>query len=295
VKKKSVVVRLNGGLGNQMFQYAFGRALSEKRKLPLVLNCYGLKSKLPGVTQRPYALDSFLLTDFVAVSYEPYSLKLNRFARFVPALASMLSVRFEKVSSYDVDAINDTNRIFEGYWQSYRYFGEIKHIILDEFQFRGEFCNSFIHYKSEINKGPSVMLHVRRGDYITMASASLYHGVLGVDYYKLAVAEVLEREPQARFFVFSDDIDWCSKKMDFLPVNTLYIQPDTCRSDVQELILMSLCQYHIIANSSFSWWAAWLSDSNQYGNVGMIYAPKAWFVKQNIDQSSRFPSHWTVL
>jgi hypothetical protein len=296
MKKIPVVIRLNGGLGNQMFQYAFGRAIAEIRKAPLILNCYGFKYKISGVTQRTYALDSFTLADSVMVSYEPYNFNLNRFARFVPFMDRMLSVCFEKNISYDTKAYNDMHSsVFVGYWQSYRYFESVSEILLKDFNFRGKFCSSFIDYEKDIKLNQSVMLHVRRGDYVSLASASSYHGVLNIDYYKLAASEVLSREPKACFFVFSNDIDWCRQTLKFLPENTRYIEPDPCRCDVQELILMSLCKYQIIANSSFSWWSAWLSNSNQNKYEAKIIAPNSWFVNQKIENFNRFPSYWIIL
>lgn len=279
-----------------MFQYAFGRALAKRRKAFLVLNRYSLLSQPLGVTPRSYALGSFALNDSIVISDEPYSVLLNRFAKRVPLLDRLLSVRFERNLSFDSDALNDSQSlIFEGYWQSYRYFEEINEILSKEFRFRGPYSASFLRYANEMKAKPSVMLHVRRGDYVSTAAAFSHHGVLNLSYYKSAVTKVLRQEPQARFFVFSDDIGWCRQALNFLPADTRYIEPDDGRCDVQELILMSLCRHHIIANSSFSWWAAWLAHSNQNKNTGMTFAPIAWFANQHVDKHSRFPAHWIVL
>lgn len=296
MKNIPVVIRLSGGLGNQMFQYAFGRVIAEKRMSPLILNCFSFKNKSSRLTQRDYALDYFSLSDSVTVSYEPYSLNLNRFAKFTPLVSKLLSVRFEKNTSYDFDIINDMySRTFEGYWQSHRYFENISHILLQDFKFRGEFCSSFIRYEKEINSRQSVMLHVRRGDYVSLPTASSYHGVLNTDYYRLAASEILSRKPKACFFVFSDDIDWCRQTLKFLPDDTRYIESDPCRCDIQELILMSLCKYHIIANSSFSWWSAWIASASKKNYEGVTFAPKNWFVDRQVDKNSQFPSHWILL
>lgn len=291
-----ICIRLSGGLGNQMYQYAFGRALSEVRQSPLVLNCHGLNNKLDGVTPRSYSLGSFFLNDSVRVSDSRYSFLLNRLAKHIPLVDRLLSVRFEKNLSYDPSVLIDSHSyIFDGYWQSHRYFQHISEVLCKEFQFRGQFSDSFLQYKRDIYSGPSVMLHVRRGDYISLSAAASHHGVLELSYYKFAVDKVLNQDPHARFFVFSDDIGWCRQSLSFLPIDTRFIEPDAERCDVQELILMSLCRHQIIANSSFSWWSAWLANANQREYSGMTFAPKAWFAHRYVDQNSRFPENWNVL
>lgn len=294
-----VSVRLSGGLGNQMFQYAFGRALAEARQAPLLLARHGFNYRAKGETPRSYALDAFVLNPSVTVSDAPYSFLLNRIARKVPALQGLLGVHHERNTSYDASAMTDAGaHAFDGYWQSYRYFEGLAPALRAEFSIRGPLSASFLQHEADMADtaaGPSVMLHVRRGDYVSLAAASAHHGALGLAYYQAAVAKVLAQMPDARFFVFSDDIDWCRQALDFLPAGTRFVAPDRDRTDAQEMILMSRCQHHIIANSSFSWWAAWLANPRADGSGRLTFAPAAWFASQAVDPSSRFPSHWTVL
>jgi len=297
-----ICIRLSGGLGNQMFQYAFGRALAESRKVPLVLSTHGFNYCVKGETTRTYALDAFMLNPSVMVSDKPYFILLNRIARKLPALQAILGLRSERNAAYDDSAMKDTGAsTFDGYWQSYRYFDNMAEALRAEFSIRGPLSTSFLKYESDIINtagGPSVMLHVRRGDYVSLAAASAHHGALGLDYYKAAVGRLLAEVPDARFFVFSDDMDWCTQALSFLPVGTCFVAPDVDRTDAQDMILMSRCRHHIIANSSFSWWAAWLANPRAPVGGGarrLTFAPSTWFTKLAVDLSSRFPAHWIVL
>ncbi len=298
----SVRVRLSGGLGNQMFQYAFGRALAQARQARLVLERHGFQYRAKGETPRSYALDAFVLSPAVMLSDQPYSFLLNRLARKLPALQTLIGVHHERNPSFDASAMTDTSaQVFDGYWQSYRYFDAMAEVLRDEFTIRGPLSASFLQHAADMadpNAGDSVMLHVRRGDYVSLAAAAAHHGALGMAYYQNAVTALTARVANARFFVFSDDIDWCRQSLDFLPSGTRFVSPDRDRSDAQEMILMSRCRHHIIANSSFSWWAAWLANpraSSSDGSPRLTVAPQSWFANQQVDPAARFPAHWMVL
>lgn len=132
----------------------------------------------------------------------------------------------------------------------------------------------------------SVSVHVRRGDYVTLASASAYHGLCTLDYYHRAIRHVAERVANPTLFVFSDDPEWTKANL-HSPFPTHYVDHNPAGKAFQDLRLMSLCRHHILANSSFSWWGAWLSRSNG----GLVIAPERWYAV-NRPTPDLIPARW---
>lgn len=290
-----VIVRLSGGLGNQMFQYAFGRAVAAARGTGLVLSTFPLGLRSPDVTPRRYALDVFELASDVAVSSQGYSVTLNRAAKRLPTLARLMGEHHEQSPDFYPGALTAPATTFEGYWQSHRYFEPVGERLLRDFTLKGAPGASFCALLAQVSQPGAVMVHVRRGDYVSLAAASGHHGALGPEYYRDAVAQVVSRVPSARCFVFSDDIAWCRGALYFLPADTHFVEPDGARTDAQDLILMSACTHAIIANSSFSWWGAWLGDRRHTGAPRLVCAPLRWFAGGSANAASRFPKSWTAL
>jgi hypothetical protein len=141
---------------------------------------------------------------------------------------------------------------------------------------------------------PSVAVHVRRGDYVTLPSAANFHGVLPIDYYAQAMKSVHLTEPQSHFFVFSDDLGWCQEHLP-RTLQMTFVDHNAGVDAWQDLNLMSHCRHHVIANSSFSWWGAWLADQ-RWGVTGRrVIAPKRWFVGQQQVSQDRYPEHWEAI
>lgn len=232
-----ITVKLKGGLGNQMFQYAFGRKLSLKHRVLLRLDKSllerGIKQMIIGTTPREYELGEFDI----------------------------------KAELTDGKGKN----CFEGFWQSEKYFKDIRRVLLKDFTLKKE-TDSFLKYKRLIAKTNSVSIHIRRGDYLKRAVTRKYHGVLNLDYYRRAMELIVKRVKNPRFFVFSDD-----------PT----ISDFSGLTNSEELILMSFCKHNIIANSSFSWWGAWLNKNPSK----VIIAPKRWFRKERTE-SGIVPQGW---
>ena len=140
-----------------------------------------------------------------------------------------------------------------------------------------------------------VSLHVRRGDYASNPKTTSTHGLCSLDYYRAAVTHVASKVENPEFFIFSDDIDWvrANLQLDFPHHFVAHNQGATSYNDMR---LMSLCSHHVIANSSFSWWAAWLSGIDK-GNGGAVIAPRQWFAGAagRVGAANRFPSHWELL
>ena len=291
-----VVIRLDGGLGNQMFQYAFGIAKANRYKSELYLDTSIFDKVHTGITSRKYALDSFNIKAKFSCGYIYSNQLLHALFRRSSFVARVFKARFESVNDFEPSIFNDDFSLyFSGYWQSYKYFKGYESVIFSDFHPINELSAFSKELLCELSCDGSIMVHVRRGDYVSLASASSFHGVLSVDFYKKAIASCLLNIPNAHFYVFSDDIAWCQGAKIIDASNVTYVENDGQRDDWEDLWLMSFCRHHIIANSSFSWWSAWLADQ-RYGCVGRhVFAPKNWFIAKPVNFSDRFPLHWNVI
>lgn len=289
-----IVVQLQGGLGNQMFQYAFGRSLSLSMNVPLKLDLSFLQNKSGSHTKRDYELDVFMLNVAIASDAE-----LKRFARIhnnkllrkihhrIPLTKynRYIEPRFSFIPHLETQVKDDTLLI--GFWQSEKYFLEHEDMIRKDFTFRAPFDAKNAQWEKLIRESDAISLHVRRGDYITNAAASSYHGTSDISYYRKAFDRIAGGLENAKLFIFSDDPDWVREHIRF-DVETHVIDNNTGKSSFHDMHLMSLCRHHIIANSSFSWWGAWLNSSKDK----IVVAPERWFAKGDIDTRDLIPASW---
>ncbi len=288
-----IVVRMSGGLGNQMFQYAFGRSLSLDLGRPLVLDTAYLKKR----QDRPFALGKYNLIERVTISEtgnlavlsKIKAIKRIRKWGYMEDLLNWGVLMESFPPSYqvpDIQALSVLKNIhIEGCWQSERYFSHFREVILEDFKLK-VVSPVFSDWSEKIrNFGPrSVSLHIRRGDYLSDPAANKCHGVLPVAYYGHAVQMIKKNCESPGFFVFTDDVEWARKNLEFMG-KVFYVTGSGC-SDPEEIGLMSLCSHHIIANSSFSWWGAWLNS-----NPGkMVIAPEKWF--QSMSSDDIVPNRW---
>lgn len=171
------------------------------------------------------------------------------------------------------------------YYQNEKYFIDIADEIKKEFVLKNDFSAKAKEYLQRIENSNSVSLHIRRGDYVANKKINAYHGVCGLDYYNEAMKIIKEKINNPIFFVFSDDIHWAEENLkgtEFVFVSCPEIE------DVEELILMSKCKHNIIANSSFSWWGAWLNKNPEK----IVIAPKRWFNDKKAEQINIAPANW---
>jgi hypothetical protein len=176
-----------------------------------------------------------------------------------------------------------------GYWQSEKYFSEFSQQIRRDFSFCKPLSSDNEEFANEINHINAVSLHVRRGDFVNNPTTLATHGLCSLDYYRAAVQYISYRVNQPHFFIFSDDIAWTKENLEIVfPCH--YVDHNQGAESHNDMRLMSLCQHHIIANSSFSWWGAWLNPSKEK----IVIAPKRWFAKQ-IDTRDLLPPSWVVL
>lgn len=286
-----VIVKITGGLGNQLFQYATGKALAKKLSCELALDL----SFYPTQTLRKYELDKFNIKARIAETKE-ISLAgggndvVSRLMRKF-GLTSVIFPQYikERESIKYVEKIDQckSGAFLDGYWQNPRYFSQIKVELVQEFTPKTSLSAPALIWKERIAQSSTpVSLHVRRGDYIDNAHTNSVHGTCGLDYYRAAVNKVLDTAENPTFYVFSDDIDWCKENLGSLG-EVVYI--DDTQSAIDDLMLMSFCHHHIIANSTFSWWAAWL------GNDGLTIAPQNWFSDLSRNNTSIYDSAWFLI
>jgi hypothetical protein len=290
-----IAVRLEGGLGNQMYQYAAARALAQRHQTGVLIDAAALLRPRGNVTRRVFELAHFKHTAILMSDSE--SRRLSWFHR-VPLMSHWVSqwhMIAEQGAGYQpaFAKLPDQSYLL-GYWQSYRYFADVAAHVAAEFEpLEALSCESQA-VADRIAGTSSVAVHVRRGDYVTLPSAANFHGVLPLDYYAKAMERVQLAEPQAHCFVFSDDLAWCKAHLPGAMPMT-FVGHNAGSDAWQDLNLMSKCRHHVIANSSFSWWGAWLADQ-RWGVTGRrVIAPKRWFAGQQQVSPDRCPEHWETI
>ncbi len=294
--KTMIISKIIGGLGNQMFQYAAGRALSLKRGQPLRLDVAGFVGY--GLHHGFELQRVFDCQPVIADESDVRSILAWQFSSGIRRLVARQSLSVFRRKSYIVEPhfhywpeINDVpqNCYLDGYWQSDKYFQGVSSVIRKDFTFKSPLADRNAEIAEHISQLNSVSLHIRRGDYATDPNTNATHGLCSLDYYREAVQYVADRIKQPYIFVFSDDIVWVKDnlKMD-LPCQ--YIDHNHGTESYNDMRLMSMCRHHIIANSSFSWWGAWLNPSKEK----IVVAPQKWFVNNN-NVRDLFPRGWVTL
>jgi len=294
-----ICVLLNGGLGNQMFQYAFGRALSNKLHTELFFDTSSLLNNNSEITIRSLELGIFDLRIQIACDKEIKQLKplLYRIFNFIYYKLGFKGIQtskyfIEKKNSYN-ESINKISRdcYLNGYWQSYRYFQNVDSIIRQEFKFPLISENGNNETITKIQKCNSISLHIRRTDYVNNKNHDI-HGTCSIEYYKRAAEYIAKRVSDPVFFIFSDDIDWARTNLN-LNYPCEFISGNIGDKSYIDMQLMSLCKHNIIANSSFSWWGAWLNSNPNK----IVIAPKRWFKDENLNKQTfdLIPKVWIRL
>jgi len=274
-----IISEIYYGLGNQMFQYACGRAIAYRLGAQLYL--------------RPSRFDignrTFMLDVFPNVHYSVYRKKQPIYIRIN-----------EPEYSYWPDIENIKSPIhfpvhLSGYWQNEKYFSNISSVIRQDFIFPEFDCSEAKNIAKKITEAScSVSIHIRRGDYVENPKVNSVHGLCSPDYYEKALQIIIgkyEEKIIPELYLFSDDPDWVKNNFNThgLPFVVVDIQEHK-HAPYHDMHLMSLCQHHIIANSSFSWWGAWLSSMN-----GIVIAPKRWFAEDTMKHYNPSPASWITI
>lgn len=256
-----IIVRIIGGLGNQMFQYAYAKSLQEK----------GYRVKIDTSKFKRYKLHGGYQLDKFNIDLE----QSTPLSNFLSSLGLRKSIR-EKSLLFDKKFLNlPRNEYVKGYFQTEKYFEDIRAILQEQFSLNQPLSKTTLNYSKQIESfDNSCSLHVRRGDFIKNKKANKVHGTCDVNYYNRAIDFIKSQYKEVHFFVFSDDINWCKQSLNI--ENVTFIEHDVIPHE--DLHLMSLCKFNITANSSFSWWGAWLNQRKKK----VVISPKKWFVdKEN--------------
>ena len=268
---KSVVVTLLGGLGNQMFQYAMGRALSIRLALPLVLDISMLRFRTNAYTPRDYELGCFRLSGQRLRDTPVWFFRArNTVGRWLVS-QGIDSTRFitEQSLQFDPEMLQVNGPChLQGHWLCERYFESIAAQLREDFAFLPAPPARSLEYESQIRGVKSVGAHFRRGDFTDRP----FPGQCSEDYYRSALEMVASRlGGDLELFVFSDDIDWCRQNVRH-PLPTTFVDLRGIAPPFEELRLMSACRAFVMANSTFSWWAGWLNPRPDK----VVIAPRHW-------------------
>jgi hypothetical protein len=297
-----VITRITGGLGNQMFQYAAGRAASLRNQTEFMLDTafYDVAfskqiheqqaaiNLFPRIKAMSLAsVDREFLADMRVESNGFIMRSYNRIGQLFGFKPIYKHIEEKNLLSYQPSFHTENAVILYlgSDWQNEKYFAEYKAVIKNDFTFPGldDSINSSI--LGDIQQTNSVSVHVRRGDYLSSAT----HQPTSADYYKNAVEMMTKKVSNPTYFIFSDDINWCKENLN-LPM-AQYISHNTGVRSYIDMQLMSYCKHNIIANSSFSWWGAWLNNNSDK----VIIAPEIWLQKFDIKSKELIPNDWITI
>lgn len=276
-----IIVRLMGGHSNQMFQYATGRSLAKAHNTTLCLDMSWFDNMEGVKTPRHYELGQYQIVETIykRTLIDRVKAKTGGFTHYL-----------EKTADYDPNLRNlEGNILLEGYFQTEKYFLDIRDILLQEFTLKSKpsSVNQKLLDRIKADKN-ATSLHVRRGDYVSNAETKSVHGVKETDYYRAALKELKKGVSKPSIYVISNDPAWCKNNLQLgVPMHVVDTNDDQSGGG-EDMRLMRACKHNIMANSSFSWWGAWL---NQNPNK-VVITPKKWFNDTSISTADLIPESW---
>lgn len=293
-----ILTKILGGLGNQMFQYAMGRNLSILHKTEMKFETLGLEAGED--VRSEFCLDVFNLPE-ISFATKKEKLKFERQTLYrstllnhiVNVFNSRVMIREQGHFPFNKAFVTKSkkNTYIRGLWQSERYFIDNEVIIRKDFSFKKPLEGKNLELSNVLKSSDnSISIHVRRGDYVNNAHFSEKIGTCDMDYYIKAIAYMGEHIDQPQYFVFSDDIEWAKENLP-LNTNSIFVDHNTLSNSYIDMQLMSLCKHHIIANSTFSWWGAWLNNNKDK----IVIAPEKWFAGWDYDTKDLIPKKWIKL
>ena len=281
-----IITKIIGGLGNQMFQYAAGKTLAHLNNTFLKLDV----SAFDDYKLRNFDLLNFQTNIEFATKQEIDSLlPAHNFEKAFQYLSPLKKRSYyrEKEFHFDTKVLSLGQNVYlKGYFQSEKYFLPASNIIRDDFTFKNEITKSLEETSSSLRNTNSVSIHIRRGDFSENKETEEYHGTLSIDYYHPAIELIKSKVSNPIFYFFSDDINWAKENLS-IP-NATIVTGNLTKTHIEDLYLMSQCRHNIIANSSFSWWGAWLNNNPDK----IVIAPEKWFTKGPKDTQDLIPEKW---
>ncbi len=285
-----ITMKIHGGLGNQLFQYALGRNLSLQNNTELRLDSsFYQEQDLRICLLKYFNITENFIDDTTVTKIKKISKKytcawfLNKLNKKILYLKENPKKYFQ-IDNKIIKLNAKKNNYLDGYWQNENYFMAIQDVIRKEFTLKPEYKIDDNPIYKKIQDSQSISLHIRRTDYLS--KENLYHN-LSLSYYQKAIDLMCEKIKNPEFFIFSDDIEWAKENIK-IKFPTYYVSAEAKLTDYQELICMSKCKYNIIANSSFSWWAAWLNDYPEK----IVLAPHKWFNTNQYNTDEILPKNW---
>jgi len=296
-----IVVKLFGGLGNQLFQYAFGKKLSLKTNQKLYLEMeYGFKNDPYG---RIYNLSPFniqenlIKNDPISIDLENLKIKKNHWqGKIKNYLLGLKRSHWQSITEKNLEyddsiEVKSKHAYLDGYWQSEKYFNDVRDEIIQDIQLKAPLQNENALISKKMLEVVSVSLHIRRMHGVELPGQHHHkiHGGLDLDYYQRAIEMIAAKHSNLELFVFSDDIEWAKENFkSHFPIEFMSQNDDA--HNYLDLILMSHCKHQIIANSTFSWWGAWLNQNPEK----VVIAPKMWFFDQEMNAQTKdlIPKDW---
>ena len=288
-----IVSRIEGGLGNQMFQYAYGLFLARKHNVPLVLDITSYAAK----PANGFLLDRFQIDAQFAGPQEwrqfPYKYLDSQFRNWHSwlGLAQGLHLVKEKPFGFHAKHLHAPNQSYVvGYWQSERYFPNLRDQLLKQFRPHVPLSDDTLRLCEYMRNENSIAIHVRRGDYLSNPVNVKLYRELGADYYRSCINDWAAHHRQARVYIFSNDMAWCKANLD-LKLPATFVEHTTGQTAYEDLWMISQAACCVIANSTFSWWGAWLNQRPDK----TIYAPRFWFHPHTLDDTHLNCDHWTTV
>jgi hypothetical protein len=293
-----IISRLNGGLGNQLFQYAMGRRTAHGTGLPLKLDI----EKFKDCGLRNYRLDHFNINASIATREDKLRLHILRRKDPIALLNAILDkfrpihrqrVIREPTFRFNPKLLNIAGPTYlDGDWQSPRYFEDIGSILRQEITLKTPLGKKDQSVEKEILAAPdSVSVHIRRGDLVSDPKTNQMHGTIGLDYYSESLRQMNEKLSSPIFFLFSDEPAWAIENLPAVNLDIRHIGHNGPDKDYADLHLMSQCRHHVLANSTFSWWAAWLAKDPDK----IVIYPRSWFRAGHHDPVDIFLSSWNSI
>ena len=298
--KNMIIIKLKGGIGNQMFQYAFGRRIALENDIKLKFDITNFKDDR--VYRYKYNLGCFNIFEKIATEKDLRKSRIftskSYFGKFIRLLYRIKPyynryiINEKKFFLYDQKVmIKKKNLYYNGYWQNEKYFKNIEDVIRQEFSFKKNTLNQDnLKISEKIINTNSVAVHIRNygNTYDEKASKRdvKNFGIMPISYYQNALKYLVDKINNFTIFIFSDDINWVKENFDLKSGSIFYVDKEG--KDYEQLKLMSICKHQIISNSTFSWWAAWLNNNPEK----IVIAPKKWFAIGEYDPSDLIPKEW---
>jgi hypothetical protein len=290
-----IITKITGGLGNQMFEYAAGLSLAKKNNDGLKLDISAYKK----YRLHAYGLSVFQISAGLAEKSECDAIRYRHHGFFDKAYRKITGIEKirtadyiqEKSFEFDPSILSLTgDKYLEGYWQSWKYFSAIEPLVRAEFTQKQPMDAANSEMRKNIADCESVSLHVRRGDYVSDPKTRAFHGVDLSGYYAAAIERVFSKTKKPHFFIFSDEPGWVRENFkNAFEFTVVDINPP--KKGYEDMRLMSACSHNITANSSFSWWGAWLNSNPEK----IVTAPARWFNDAAVKSEGLYCPGWSVL